>query len=603
MGKWKIEITRGRKEIESLMYDLNSLARSTKQLLGNKDKPGDTMSSIIYSPFNPAITNQNAAALYEQIGANYNWTVTLKNKFGVITDLKAAIVSARETLPVEDLRVTNEEEEKRHKAVMEREKKLNEEKQKQNEEAAVLLGKYPHLKSSTNKYHDNVTAAKNIRIELERAFPGHKFKVRSETNSTSDAVHIDWEDGPTESEVREVTGKYSNGDFDGMTDSYNFKPSAFRDAFGGADYIMRHRSDSFEVRLRLAKELGISQEVDKFGLLVDWQGGREVWRKFSKTSFYVKPSETAPQQTERNELASNTGFKVRDGLRPGYVEILFDSKPDKETIEEMHTCGFRFSNKKGPPRWWGRRDMLTAKYLEQKTAEREQKVPEVEQAPPVVEQEPPKVVLPSKDKEEVPPEEDENVRDAINILSMSDEKPLELKENIMDPESAFFCTVDMAIDKDFVPDEVKKNAFNSNKQGRPLLQKILDTANEGNMLPLEFVGFAKSKDLFPTYGEQDFLKQMKRKKKEFAIFKTKEDFVFIDSPAALVLSETIKVDGYMVSEEGRDHRVPVVAVKNGNVAAVVLAWAYKAQTIYEHLHLLYSIKVREGKIVPFPACA
>ncbi len=68
--------------------------------------------------------------------------------------------------------------------------------------------------------------AKLIRADLKAAFPGMKFSVRSESFSMGDAVTVSWTNGPAVGQVSAVVDKYQAGDFDGMTDSYNFRTDA-----------------------------------------------------------------------------------------------------------------------------------------------------------------------------------------------------------------------------------------------------------------------------------------------------------------------------------------------------------------------------------------
>lgn len=109
---------------------------------------------------------------------------------------------------------------------------------------AALLAKYAHLQHTSDKSSGHVLAAKNIRTELKRAFPSIKFKVRSDSFSMGNSVRIDWTDGPTVSQVEQITDKYQYGSFDGMTDCYNYENSQFCDLFGGSKYVTCHRDYS-----------------------------------------------------------------------------------------------------------------------------------------------------------------------------------------------------------------------------------------------------------------------------------------------------------------------------------------------------------------------
>lgn len=65
-------------------------------------------------------------------------------------------------------------------------------------------------------------AAKLIRKELKTAFPGVKFSVSSTSYSGGDSVRIEWVNGPTRSQVQDISDKYQYGHFDGMTDCYEY---------------------------------------------------------------------------------------------------------------------------------------------------------------------------------------------------------------------------------------------------------------------------------------------------------------------------------------------------------------------------------------------
>lgn len=69
-------------------------------------------------------------------------------------------------------------------------------------------------------------AAKLIRQELKAAFPRIKFSVTSENFSMGNAVNIfsDCADSPSRETLRAMLDKYSDSDFDGMTDSTTYRP-------------------------------------------------------------------------------------------------------------------------------------------------------------------------------------------------------------------------------------------------------------------------------------------------------------------------------------------------------------------------------------------
>jgi len=91
----------------------------------------------------------------------------------------------------------------------------------------------------------HATAAGNIKRELQKAYPGIKFSVKSKSFSMGDDVNVNWELGPTTNEVQGLIDKYQQGNFDGMIDLYEYdhdpQREAFRKAHGETKYAMANR--------------------------------------------------------------------------------------------------------------------------------------------------------------------------------------------------------------------------------------------------------------------------------------------------------------------------------------------------------------------------
>jgi hypothetical protein len=107
--------------------------------------------------------------------------------------------------------------------------------------ALQLQQAHPHLVAAGDPL---TTAAKNIRIELKRAFPGVKFSVKTSRFSMGDSITVSWTDGPQAKQVDEIADKYAAGSFDGSQDLYTYERNAWRDAFGDAKYVSTSRSYS-----------------------------------------------------------------------------------------------------------------------------------------------------------------------------------------------------------------------------------------------------------------------------------------------------------------------------------------------------------------------
>lgn len=120
----------------------------------------------------------------------------------------------------------------------------------------------PHLKE-IEKYSGGKQCAKNIRIELKRAFKGVKFSVRSDYSS----VNISWTDGPTDEQVEAIANKYEEGRFNGMEDIYEYNASPFNDVFGGVQYVFTRRDNSDAAAQRAIDAIFDNYKYDLKGLV------------------------------------------------------------------------------------------------------------------------------------------------------------------------------------------------------------------------------------------------------------------------------------------------------------------------------------------------
>jgi hypothetical protein len=133
---------------------------------------------------------------------------------------------------------------------------------------------------------DVTETAKLIRAQLKNAFPGQKFRVRSDRYAGGSSINIDWVDGPTTKQVDDVVRIFSGATFDSMIDlkTYNrhwLNPdgtvsiahaggggSTLQEVFGdaptpnselvsiGADHILTQRSESPEWRAQVFATFG-----------------------------------------------------------------------------------------------------------------------------------------------------------------------------------------------------------------------------------------------------------------------------------------------------------------------------------------------------------
>lgn len=93
------------------------------------------------------------------------------------------------------------------------------------------------------KYLTCAETAKLIRAALKEAFPGVKFSVKSSVYSGGASININYENGPTCSQVKSVVSVFEGSYFDGMTD---YKGSNYTSLNGeevrfGADFVFVNR--------------------------------------------------------------------------------------------------------------------------------------------------------------------------------------------------------------------------------------------------------------------------------------------------------------------------------------------------------------------------
>ena len=159
------------------------------------------------------------------------------------------------------------------------------------EDVAKIKARHPELTQGSGP----VIAAKNLRVELKRAFPSVAFGVRTSKYSGGNSVTVSWIDGPNREQVEKIANKYAGGHFDGMTDSYEYKRSPWTEVFGEARYVFCERSYSAKTLLSVARLVreklgGIEEPAEQLVVLwglgdlwkVKQSGGCDVGREMSE---------------------------------------------------------------------------------------------------------------------------------------------------------------------------------------------------------------------------------------------------------------------------------------------------------------------------------
>lgn len=96
----------------------------------------------------------------------------------------------------------------------------------------------------STKYIPATEVAKLIRKDLKAAFPGISFKVTTKSAST---VNVFWTDGPSDTQVNKVIGKYSGAKYDFVLDLQVYTKDNW-----GCDNVNLHRSHTVEFVRKVA---------------------------------------------------------------------------------------------------------------------------------------------------------------------------------------------------------------------------------------------------------------------------------------------------------------------------------------------------------------
>jgi hypothetical protein len=222
--------------------------------------------------------SQPVAEAIATIGERFAWNVTSDNYRAIIADCEAAI--GRIEIPTDDKRTTQDERAKieAEREEMRRMQAEREQKRAADKAAALadLKAKYPWAKQDGSGH---ARAAFNIKKELQNAFPGVKFSVKSSSFAGGNSVDVHWENGPTSAEVDAIISKYEQGSFNGMTDCYEYDHSGYADAveiwLGSTKYAHSHRKVSAEYVAKI-RELLIERgytftDEDRHGFARDHQ--------------------------------------------------------------------------------------------------------------------------------------------------------------------------------------------------------------------------------------------------------------------------------------------------------------------------------------------
>ncbi|WP_440569457.1 LPD29 domain-containing protein [Stenotrophomonas sp. STK17_22] len=133
---------------------------------------------------------------------------------------------------------------------------------------------YEYLEQTAEAGCHSKLAVRNIRKALKAAFPKVKFSVRSDYS----AARVRWTDGPTVAAVDDVVKRFKAGNFDGMTDCYEYSRSPFGDVFGSIQYTFTSREYSDSLIQHAIHQAFIRHAEDLAGVdsasVADFRNGR-----------------------------------------------------------------------------------------------------------------------------------------------------------------------------------------------------------------------------------------------------------------------------------------------------------------------------------------
>ena len=208
-------------------------------------------------------------------------------------------------------------------------------------EKARIEEEYNFLTVAT-KNDRQKTAANNLRTLLRHKFPTTKFSVRKHYY---DSYIVEWNDGPPESVVKEITRLFKNQGFDSMTDSSYPIGSAFIDRYGGIGSISTTREISQSI---LDKELELlNKELDKRYQKDDYvvEKGDIAFRVVYKNA-HTKDYSPAVEPKSINKpdpikpsvpAISVEGIELVDYSEKSFA-IVGDTKPIKEVLKQLGGC-------------------------------------------------------------------------------------------------------------------------------------------------------------------------------------------------------------------------------------------------------------------------
>jgi hypothetical protein len=221
------------------------------------------------------------------------------------------------------------------------------------EKRAALHKLYPWLETTAQQKNNgartkssHALGAANLKTELQREFPGVKFSVKSESYSGGDAIRVRWDFGPTTDEVAKFTDKYREGNFDGMTDSYDYNhDNVWPDVFGGAKYVTESRCFNEDFYGQVGRALCALQHIAYEGQFTRHLLGKNCDRDLSqyvnellgRTHFPVGAKFKGVEYTPDPERSGNNWCRIVFDLPPTRLAKVISPVAATQLLETSHT--------------------------------------------------------------------------------------------------------------------------------------------------------------------------------------------------------------------------------------------------------------------------
>ena len=218
---------------------------------------------------------------------------------------------------------------------------------------------------------EQAQVAKLVRQYLKKK--GIKCRATSKGYSMGDNVNVKVYD-QTPQVIKEITehcGQYQYGHFDGMTDMYEYSNRQHDIPQTKYLFINNDYSEELEQAAWTFVRENIQDANEHPEILKDVSNSARVFDEWVHTFVYqilsgfrdslskdFWKSYLPENEVVACQLTHETGIEitVREGTKPGFSEIVFSSKPDRETLDSMKAAGFRWSRFNGC--WWGKTENL-----------------------------------------------------------------------------------------------------------------------------------------------------------------------------------------------------------------------------------------------------